>query len=70
MLALDDCGLESELGRADGGDIAARPGTDDRHIEARHGLISCVLGTTRRRMKYCTSTVKAEGAKVTRKVLN
>ncbi len=38
MLALDDGGLEAELGGADGGDVAARPAADDDHvIDIRHG---------------------------------
>ncbi len=34
-VALDDGRLEAELRRADGGDIAAGPGTDDEDVEAR-----------------------------------
>src|SRR3954469_1631628 len=33
-------GLQSELCRADGGDVAARPAADDQHIERIHGQIS------------------------------
>jgi hypothetical protein len=37
MLALDDGGLEAELGGPDGGDIAAGPGTDDDDVvSVRH----------------------------------
>ena len=34
---LDDGGLESELGRADGGNVAARAGTDDYNVIFIHG---------------------------------
>jgi hypothetical protein len=37
MLALDDCRLEAELRRADGGHIAAGAGADDENVVGRHG---------------------------------
>ena len=46
MLALDDRDLQPSWRGADGGDIAAGPGADDRQIEARHGRGSGVRGTT------------------------
>ena len=37
LVFFDDGGLESELGGADGGDIAARAGADDDDVEFIHG---------------------------------
>ena len=41
IIALDDGRLEAELGRADGGDVAAGAGADDQNVEigVGHGLI-------------------------------
>ena len=38
MLALDNRGLEAELGGPDRGDIAAGAGTDDDDVVVSHGV--------------------------------
>src|SRR5438045_7962448 len=43
-ILLDDRGLESELDGADGGNIAARTGTDDDDVELVHGNEKGLVG--------------------------
>ena len=43
LILFDDGGLESELGGADGGDIAARTGADDDDVEFIHGKMKAWL---------------------------
>ena len=44
FIFFDDGGLESELGGADGGDIAARTGADDDDVEFIHGKMKLGCG--------------------------